>query len=68
MHPDCRRCEGVGGWEKESTPVLAIFIGSFGWAGDDVVPPVRKVVISLCCEEACLRVGGEVENGKERGY
>ena len=57
MHPDGRRCEGVGGWEKESAPVLAIFIRSFGRPGNDIVPPMRKVMISLYCEEACLRIG-----------
>lgn len=38
MHPDGGRGEGVVRREEESTPVLPIFIGSFGWAGDNVVP------------------------------
>lgn len=67
MHPDCGWCEGVGGWKQESTPVLAIFIGSFRWACNDVVPPGRRVMISLCCEEAYLRIEGQVEKEKGKG-
>lgn len=47
MHSDRGGCEGVGGWEHESTPILAIFIGSVGWAGDDVVPPARNIMIRI---------------------
>jgi hypothetical protein len=47
MHPNRRRRERVGGWEYESTPVLPVFVGSFGWAGEDVVPSTRRALISL---------------------
>lgn len=39
MHPDCRGCKGVGGWEEKGAPILPVLIWSFGWAGDDVMPP-----------------------------
>jgi hypothetical protein len=42
MHANRRRGERVGGWEEECTPVLPVFVGSFGWSGDDVVPSKRK--------------------------
>lgn len=43
VHPDRGRREGVVGWEQEGTPVLTIFIRSFGWASEDVVPSGRRV-------------------------
>lgn len=38
VHTDCWWCERVVGWENESAPVLAAFIGGLGWAGEDIVP------------------------------
>lgn len=66
MHPDRGRCEGVGGWEEECAPILTIFIGSFGWASDDIVPPVRSDLVSLEIKEERLRVG-EVEGREGTG-
>lgn len=38
MHADCGWSEGVFGGKGESSPVLAVVIGSVWWAGEDVVP------------------------------
>ena len=38
VHPDCGGCEGVVGREHERSPVLAVLVGGFGRAGEDVVP------------------------------
>ena len=38
VHADGRGSKGVVGWEDESSPVLAVFVGGVGWAGQDVVP------------------------------
>lgn len=41
MHPDGGGGEGVVGREEEGSPVLAVFVGGGGRAGEDVVPSVR---------------------------
>lgn len=38
VHPDGRGSEGVVGWEEEGPPVLPVFVGGGGRAGEDVVP------------------------------
>ncbi len=38
MHADGGWGEGVVGGKEEGSPVLAVFIGGVGWAGEDVVP------------------------------
>lgn len=38
MHADCGWGERVFGGKGESSPVLAVVIGSVWWAGEDVVP------------------------------
>lgn len=38
MHADGGRGEGVVGGEEEGSPVLAVVVGGFGRAGQDVVP------------------------------
>lgn len=38
VHADRWRSEGVVRGEHQRAPVLTIFVGGFGWAGEDVVP------------------------------
>lgn len=38
VHADRWRGEGVVRREHQCAPVLTIFVGSFGWAGEDVMP------------------------------
>lgn len=38
MHADRGWSKGVGGWEEEGAPVLAVHVGSVWGAGKDVVP------------------------------
>lgn len=38
VHADRRRGKGVVGGKHQRAPVLTIFVGGFGGAGEDVVP------------------------------
>ena len=38
VHADRGWGKGIGGWEEESTPVLAVDVGSIWRAGEYVVP------------------------------
>lgn len=38
MHTDRRWSKGIGGWEEEGAPVLAVHVGSIWGTGKDVVP------------------------------
>ena len=38
MHADGGWSKGIGGWEEEGAPVLAIHVRSVWWTGEDVVP------------------------------
>ena len=49
MHSDGRWCEGVVGWEDESTPVLTIVIGTIWGTGEDIMPSANMLV--SCREE-----------------
>lgn len=64
MHADGGRSEGVVGRKEKDSPVLTIFVRSFGRAGKDIVPSALRerglVVMNLSGE-------GEI-GGRTRGY
>lgn len=44
MHAYRWRREGVVGREHQGAPVLPIVVGGGGRAGEDIMPPIRRVV------------------------
>ena len=70
VHADCRRGEGVVGWELEDAPVLAVGVGGVGGSGEDVVPfedvgfgGVRDYVGWGCCLDGCVFAGEPAAGG-----
>ena len=47
VHSDGGRCEGVVGRKHESSPVLAVVVGSCWGAGYDIMPPFTFVRIAF---------------------